>query len=91
MKTVFINRKRYTVEHIYNMVGNYHFTDKNGVVYLVDGEDVSEFVDDNPEYQTNNGLLNAIGYARYYAANTESGVFWWAVKNPVKLTPAYWV
>lgn len=43
MKTTIINHKKYTVEYIFNMVGNFHFTDKNGIEYLVDGEDVTAF------------------------------------------------
>jgi hypothetical protein len=38
-----INGKKYTVQHVFNMVGNWEFTDKNGIVYLVDGQDVSIF------------------------------------------------
>lgn len=43
MKNTIINGKKYSVEHIFNMVGNWHFIDKNGIVYLVDGEDVIIF------------------------------------------------
>lgn len=43
MKTTIINHKKYTVQHVFNMVGNWEFTDKNGTVHLVDGEDVSAF------------------------------------------------
>jgi hypothetical protein len=43
MKTTIINGKKYTVEHVFNMVGNWEFTDKNGVIHLVDGEDVAIF------------------------------------------------
>lgn len=43
MKTTIINSKKYTVEHVFNMVANWYFTDKNGVAHLVDGEDVTIF------------------------------------------------
>lgn len=43
MKTAIINHKRYTVEHVFNMVGNWEFTDKHGVIHLVDGQDVAIF------------------------------------------------
>lgn len=79
MNTI-INHKKYSVEYVFNMVGNYHFTDKNGIIYLVDGKDVGEFIDEFPEYQTDNWLTNAIAYAKYYGNNTEDGIFWWKVK-----------
>lgn len=43
MKNTIINGKKYTVEYVFNMVGNWHFTDKKGFVHLVDGEDVTAF------------------------------------------------
>lgn len=43
MKTVIINHKKYTVEYVFNMVGNYEFRDKHGNIYLVDAQDVAAF------------------------------------------------
>lgn len=43
MKTTIINHKRYTVQHVFNMVGNWEFKDKHGVIHLIDGEDVAAF------------------------------------------------
>lgn len=74
MKTVVINHKRYTVERVFNMVLNYEFTDKNGAIHLVDGEDILEFTDKS------NTIDDAIAYARHYANESEDGVFWWKVK-----------
>lgn len=71
-----INRKKYTVERVFNMVANYEFTDKNGVIHLVDAEDVQGW-----EYGDGKSTVyNAIAYAKYYAKESEDGVFWWKVK-----------
>lgn len=43
MKYAIINHKKYAVDHVFNMVGNWTFTDKKGVIHLVDGEDVTAF------------------------------------------------
>lgn len=75
MKTCIINHKRYTVEHVFNMVLNFEFTDKNGAIYLVDGEDVLGFSKDYT-----NTIDDAIAYAKHWASNTDDGVFWWRVK-----------
>lgn len=61
------------------MVLNYEFTDKNGRVYLVDGEDVSEWMDDHG-VEPMNGIDAAIQYAKFMADISEDGTFWWKVK-----------
>lgn len=75
MKTeaTIINRKKYTVEHVFNMVGNYYFTDKNGVEHLVDGEDVLVWAGKST-------IENAIKYAKHMAKEND-GVFWWKVRE----------
>lgn len=78
MKTAIINHRRYTVEYVFNMVGNWEFTDKDGVIHLVDGEDVTEWADD--EGVAWDGVNTAIAYAKYLANESEDGVFWWKVK-----------
>lgn len=84
MRTVFINHKRYTVERAFNMVVNYEFTDKHGAIHLVDGEDVTEWLnsgDATPKaIKADNGIDTAIAYAKYYANEQEDGIFWWKVK-----------
>lgn len=77
-KTVVINHKRYTVTHVFNMVGNWHFTDKNGTAHLVDGEDVAIWADEQGMAWA--GIDTAIAYARHYADAIDGGVFWWAVR-----------
>lgn len=78
MKTTFINGKRYHVEHVFNMVGNWWFVDKYGTVHLVDGEDVSVWADENGiEWD---GANTAIAYAKEMAKHGE-GVFWWTIKE----------
>lgn len=74
-----INGKFYTVSETFNMVLNYEFTDENGVTYLVDGEDVAQWVEDGAGVAPN-GIHSAIAYADHYASETEDGVFWWKVK-----------
>ena len=75
MKTVIINHKKYTVEYVFNMVGNYYFTDKNGLAHLVDAEDIIEWTGDTCN------LNDAIAYAKYYAKEAWDGAFWWKVKE----------
>lgn len=80
MTTTVINGKRYTVERVFNMVANYHFTDKHGAIHLVDGEDVTEWYDEHGTHHDATGVARAIAYAKYYANESEDGVFWWKVK-----------
>lgn len=80
MKTTFINSKKYTVEPVFNMVLNYHFTDKNGVIYLVDGQDVAEWADDEKVAWTNNVDM-AVQYAKW-VIDMGSDTFWWSIKEP---------
>lgn len=79
MTYTIINHKRYSVEYVFNMVGNWHFTDKYGAVHLVDGEDVQVWADG--ECMKWNGVHTAIAYAKHYANESENGVFWWKVKE----------
>jgi len=72
-----IDGKRYTVTHVFNMVGNFHFTDKTGAVYLVDGEDVGAWAEENNK--KHEGIKTAIEYAKAMAAENE-GVFYWKIK-----------
>jgi len=60
-KTAIINGKKYTVEHVFNMVSNWHFTDKDGNVYLVDGEDLAEWFDEN----RNEGEVDSVYQGNY--------------------------
>lgn len=76
--TTVINHKRYHVEYIFNMVGNYAFTDKYGRVYLVDSEDVAIWADEQGEPWR--FIYTAIAYAKYYTDILEDGVFWWKEK-----------
>lgn len=75
-KTTIINHKKYTVESVFNLVANYHFTDKNGTQYLVDGEDVQEWLGDG-EWK---GIDTVIAYAKELAESNE-GIFWWKIKE----------
>lgn len=77
-KQTFINGKKYTVEHVFNAVGNWYFTDKHGVHHLVDGEDVGIWADDQGLKW--DGVSTAIAYAKYYANENEDGIFWWTTK-----------
>lgn len=76
MKTCFINGRKYTVEYVFNMVGNYEFVDKDDVYHLVDAEDVSVWAEENKDEHAT-GVGSAIAYAKYYAELTEDGIFWW--------------
>lgn len=86
-KTTVINHRRYSVEYRFNMVGNWVFTDKDGIEHLVDGEDVSvfggagervgQFEYDDPQIT----VQTAIDYAKHLAGESEDGVFWWKVKE----------
>lgn len=78
MKYAIINHKRYAVEHVFNMVGNWYFTDKHGAHHLVDGEDVSLW--STLEHIKWDGVNTAIAYAKYISEISEDGVFWWKVK-----------
>ncbi len=73
-----INGKSYKVTHVFNMVGNWYFTDKHGTQYLVDGEDVSQWVEESGAKF--DGVYSAIGYARGLAEQN-NGEFWWKVKQ----------
>ncbi len=71
-----INGKVYTVQHVFNMVGNWYFTDKHGTDYLVDGEDVSAWADERKlEWR---GVDTAIAYAKELAGDN-NGVFYWKI------------
>jgi hypothetical protein len=74
-----INGKKYTVERVFNMVLNYEFTDDKGTTYLVDGEDIATWSEEEKGVGYND-IQTAIEYANYYAKETEDGVFWWKVK-----------
>lgn len=76
--TTVINGKSYKVEHVFNMVSNWYFTDKNGVEHLVDGEDVSAWVEETGAKW--DGVYSAIAYAREIASQN-NGEFWWKVKQ----------
>jgi hypothetical protein len=78
-KDTVINGKKYRVEHVFKMVGNYYFTDENGVSYLVDGEDVTVWAEE--QGIKHQGLDTAIEYAKYHAREQEDGIFWWTVKD----------
>ncbi len=81
MKTTIINGKKYKVEHVFNMVGNYYFTDKHNTAHLVDSEDVQIWAEENNlPWQ---GIDTAIEYAKEMAANIDEGIFWWTTK-PIK-------
>lgn len=79
MKTTTILGKKYTVTHVFNMVSNWYFTDKNGIHYLVDGEDVSVWVEETE--RTWKGVDTVIEYAKDLAQENE-GIFYWKVKQP---------
>lgn len=82
MRACIINHKKYTVEHIFNMVGNYYFTDKDGKEFIVDSSDVWQW---NEEEGMNikDGVEAAIAYAKEIADYSEDGVFWWKEKEAV--------
>jgi hypothetical protein len=82
METVITNisGKAYEVSHVFNMVGNWHFTDKKGTSYLVDGEDVSAWCDEKGMRW--DGVYTAIAYAREIASMND-GVFWWKVRENI--------
>lgn len=74
-----INGRRYSVSHVFNMVGNYYFH-RGDMDYLVDAEDVSVWVEEN-ELTFNNGIQAAIAFAKDVV--TEDGDFWWKAKASV--------
>lgn len=76
MKYYIINHRRYTVNPVFNMVLNYEFTDKDGVIYLVDAEDIGEFTDG-----ASTSTIDAVKYAKHYASQSEDGIFWWKIKT----------
>lgn len=84
MKTCTIDGKEYEVKYVFNMVGNYYFI-REGVAYLVDAEDVREWVrmaafeGADPSFKSREDA--AIGYADFYAENSEDGSFWWTTKD----------
>lgn len=79
-KITIINHKQYTVSYVFNMVGNFWFTDKEGVNHLVDAEDVAIWADEqNIGYQ---GIKTAITYAKDIAG--DDGVFWWKIATGEK-------
>lgn len=79
MKTTIINHKRYTVDFEFNMVGNWYFTDKNGIHHLVDAEDVLVWAEEQGKKYL--GIDTAIEYAKYLADGSDTGEFWWKVKG----------
>lgn len=83
MKQATINGHAYNVEPVFNMVLNYEFThQKTGKTYLVDGEDVTEFGEEQGvNFDTTDGVTLAIEYAHHYASEIEDGAFWWKVKG----------
>lgn len=74
-KNTVIGGKKYSVEFVFNLVGNYYFTDKNKVSYLVDNEDVAEWI--LAHGKKHKGLATAIAYAKEKAREEENGQFWW--------------
>lgn len=82
MKKTIINGKRYTVSYVFNMVGNWYFEDKDGRVFLVDGEDVGVWAQEKGLELK--GVDTAIAYAKETAEECD-GVFWWKEKtaNPI--------
>jgi hypothetical protein len=70
-----IQRKAYTVYSPLNSWDmNYHFIDKNGIDYLVDLQDVCDWIDHNSAT-----IENAIAYAKELASD---GVQWyWHISN----------
>ena len=76
MKDCVINGKKYTVQYIFNMVGNYEFVDEDDVYHLVDAEDVAMWAEEHKDEHAT-GVGAAIAYAEYYAELTEDGTFWW--------------
>lgn len=78
-KNTIINGKKYSVHHVFNMVGNWYFTDKNGRVFLVDGEDVAVWAE-REELKEWRGVDTAIAYAKAIAKEND-GVFWWKEKE----------
>ena len=77
MKDCIINGKKYTVEYVFNMVGNYEFVDEDEVYHLVDAQDVSMWAEEHKDEHAT-GVGSAIAYAKYYAEEmSEDGVFWW--------------
>ena len=75
MNIAIINHKRYSVEHRFNMVGNWYFTDKDGNQFLIDGEDVGIWAD-NMGLKWD-GVNTAIACARDLVATADDGCFWW--------------
>lgn len=71
--TTTINRKKYTVHHVFSMVGNWYFTDTKHFNHLVDAEDVQEWAQE--QGLTMDGVNTAITYAKAHAP-----IFWWKVK-----------
>jgi len=84
MKTCIINHKRYTVERRFNMVANFYFTDKRGIEYLVDAEDVAGWNEEEHGKATAT-IDDAIAYARDLAEGSEDGIFWWKMKAPADI------
>lgn len=78
MRRCLINGKRYTVSHVFNMVGNYYFN-RGGIDFLVDAEDVSVWVSEN-ELTFKDGIEAAIAFAKDIVNLSEDGVFWWKAK-----------
>ena len=77
-KITIINRKKYTVSHMFNMVGNWYFIDKNNLAHLVDGIDVQQWAEEQGKKWQ--GIETAIAYAKELAQEND-GVFWWKTKQ----------
>jgi hypothetical protein len=78
--TTIINHTKYIVSYVFNMVGNFYFTNKEGIHHLVDAEDVAIWADEQGiGYQ---GIKTAIAYAKDIAG--DDGMFWWTVKTGEK-------
>lgn len=79
MKTK-IGKKVYTVSRVLNdMAYNFEFTDKDGIIYLVDGYDVQEWSENNNFIWLSGGLQNAIQYAK--EQTSQGHEFYWKVIN----------
>lgn len=80
METI-IDGKKYTVTHVFNMVGNWYFTDESERVFLVDAENAQGWAEENGHEWK--GAETAIAYAKETASNNLDGVFWWKEKEVI--------
>lgn len=74
-----IGGKKYTVDYRFNMVGNFYFT-REGEEFLVDAEDVWGWVQETRR-TFKNGIEAAIAFAKEMASLSNTGIFWWKIKE----------